>query len=265
MIDIHTHILPGIDDGAKHEEHVLQLAAAAVKEGITDVIATPHHANGVYWNPAADVRRLTEEVNDLLLRHGLPLRVHTGQEIRVHAELLDNLEKRELLTLADTPYILLEMPTATIPDEMSELVYELSLQGIRPVIAHPERNEQAMREPSKLQELIGLGAWGQVTTHSLLGLYGRSIEKAAWSMVRSGLVHLVSSDAHHPERRGFRLGEAYSRISERLGPEHAQYFKNNASRLLAGDLLEDPELPLTAAVAPEGKGFLRGLLGRLGR
>ncbi len=266
MIDIHTHILPGIDDGARNEEQVLALARAAQLEGITDIVATPHHANGAYWNIAADVRELTRRTGELLQQHGIPIALHPGQEIRVHAELLDNWEKRELLTLADTPYMLLEMPTAEIPSGMAELVYELTLQGVRPVIAHPERNEQAMREPVLLEELISLGAWGQVTTHSLLGLYGRSIEKASWSMMRSGLVHLVSSDAHHAERRGFRLAAAYAAIAERLGEEWKAYFMQNAACLLAGDdLLGAERLQAAEASAGRPQGLLRSLFGRRGR
>ncbi|MCM3747594.1 protein tyrosine phosphatase [Paenibacillus pasadenensis] len=265
MIDIHTHILPGIDDGARHEEHLLELAAAAVQEGITDIIATPHHANGVYWNPGAEVTALLERSQQLLTERGFSLRLHAGQEIRVHAELLDNLESGELLTLAGTSYMLLEMPTEEIPAEMSELIYELTLLGIRPVIAHPERNMTALREPHLLEELIQAGAWTQVTTHSLLGLYGKTFEKGAWSMMRNGLIHLVSSDAHHPRRRGFRLAESYSLIASRMGGQARLYFEANAARLLSNEPLEPSGELLAQAQGAGTRGLLRGLFGRRGR
>lgn len=262
MIDIHTHILPGIDDGARHREHLLELAEAAVEEGITDVIATPHHANGVYWNPASRVKELLQESQAVLEAHGLPLRLHPGQEIRVHGELLDHLEAGELLTLAGTPYLLLEMPAEEMPAEMPELVYELTLLGIRPVIAHPERNLEALREPRKLEELIALGAWTQVTTHSLLGLYGKTFEKGAWSLVRNGLIHLVSSDAHHARRRGFKLAEAYSLLETRLGRPARLYFEGNARALLAGEELAPSGDMRAETKAAAGKGLLKGWFGR---
>ncbi|SDS96998.1 protein-tyrosine phosphatase [Paenibacillaceae bacterium GAS479] len=267
MIDIHTHILPGIDDGASHQEHLLELATAAVQEGITDIIATPHHANGVYWNPANEVRALLEQSQKLLDKQGLSLRLHAGQEIRVHGELLENLERGELLRLADTPYMLLEMPTREIPQEMAELIYELTLLGVRPVIAHPERNMEALREPHRLEELIDLGAWTQVTTHSLLGLYGKNIEKGAWSMVKNGLIHLVSSDAHHAQRRGFKLSEAYTLIEARMGQAVRHYFEANAVRLLAGEELEPAAAGLLAHLQTQDagpRGLLRSLFGRRG-
>ncbi|QJC53819.1 protein tyrosine phosphatase [Paenibacillus albicereus] len=263
MIDIHTHILPGIDDGARHREHLLELAAAAVEEGITDIIATPHHANGVYWNPADRVKKLLAESQNVLDEHGLPLRLHPGQEIRVYAELLDHLEAGELLTLAGTSYLLLEMPAEEMPTEMPELVYELTLLGIRPVIAHPERNLQVLREPGKLEELIALGAWTQATTHSLLGLYGKTFEKGSWSLVRSGLIHLVSSDAHHARRRGFKLAEAYALLESRIGRPARLYLERNARALLAGEEL-DPAEEIFSGSPSAGKGLLRSWFRRRG-
>lgn len=232
MIDIHTHILPCLDDGAEHIEAAIAMARAAASEGITDLIATPHHANGKYINPAIEVGRSVEALQNIVTAEGIPLTIHPGQEIRVHDDLLDAWGRGELLTLAGSSYMLIEMPGHGIPRQMDELIHELGVLGIRPIIAHPERNRGVRDDPDKLAELIDLGASAQVTTHSLLGEFGHEIKKTAWSLCSKKLIHLVSSDAHHVERRGFLLAAAYARIESELGPEWKKYYEHNAYCML---------------------------------
>ncbi|RKP53835.1 protein tyrosine phosphatase [Cohnella endophytica] len=228
MIDIHTHILPGIDDGADSWEATLNLARAAVSEGITTLIATPHHANGRYTNFASEVQELTRLANERLVASGIPLSIAPGQEIRVHEDLLDAWQRGELLSLAGSMYVLIEMPSNHIPTKMEELIHELRVMNLTPIIAHPERNAEIVKSSDRLARLVDRGACAQVTTHSLLGGFGKQIEKTAWSLCKSGLVHVISSDAHHPERRGFRLREAYEAIGRRMGEPWADYYFANA-------------------------------------
>lgn len=232
MIDIHTHILPGLDDGAESTEDALGMARAAWDEGITTIIATPHHANGTYMNLADKVLSQVELLSERLLAEGIPVEVLPGQEIRVHDDLLDAWSRRELLTLASTKYILLELPGHSIPKSTTSLIHELAVVGIHPIIAHPERNIEIINNPNLLAELIEAGAWTQVTTHSLLGGFGDRVQKTAWTLCKKGLIHLVSSDAHHVSRRGFRLKDAYQRIALELGEEWAAYYQYNAQQLL---------------------------------
>jgi len=231
VIDVHTHILPGIDDGAADWDDTLRMARAAAAEGITRLVATPHHANGRYHNLSLSVRELVREANERLAEAGLSLAVLAGQEIRVHDDLLEAWNREELLTLAGSDYVLIEMPSSIVPKDMYELVHELSVLNLKPVIAHPERNKEVAEHPERLVELIGAGAYAQVTTHSLLGGFGRGIQRTAWALCRNGLIHLVSSDAHHAERRGFRLREAYDAVSRRMGTEWTDYFQDNARRV----------------------------------
>jgi protein-tyrosine phosphatase len=233
MIDIHTHILPGVDDGAANWEETFAMARAAVAEGITTVIATPHHANGKYWNESEAVLELAEQANVRLEDEGIPLHVLTGQEIRVHDDLLDAwAQGNKLLSLAGSSYVLLEMPSGAIPRGMGELVHELQVMGLRTVIAHPERNAEVMSHPERFAALIEAGAYGQVTTHSLVGGFGKRIEQQAWKLCRQGLIQLVSSDAHHVERRGFKLREAYARIERQLGSAWRDGARMNGENLI---------------------------------
>lgn len=233
MIDIHTHILPGLDDGADSMEMSLAMARTAAAEGITDIIATPHHANGKYLNPGSDVRTAVWNFQSRLQLEGIPITVHPGQEIRVHDDLLDAAERGELLALADSAYMLIELPSGEIPARFEELLHELVVLGVKPIIAHPERNRAIREKPRLLGELVEQGALAQVTTHSLLGDFGDSVKKAAWTLCRMGYIQFVSSDAHHVERRNFSLKRAYEAITDQLGLEHRDYYLYNASALLA--------------------------------
>lgn len=248
MIDIHTHILPGLDDGSAKWDDTLNMAQAAVSEGITTIIATPHHANGTYINEADKVVEHTSRVNQQLNAAGVPITIVTGQEIRVHDDLLEAWDRKELLPLAGSSYVLIEMPSSRIPKNMLDLIHELSIINLKPIIAHPERNAEVVQHPERLAELVEAGAFAQVTTHSLVGGFGKRIEQAAWSLCKDGLIHIVSSDAHHIERRGFRLREAYDRINERMGENWETYFLNNAQCVL-----EDKPFgstPLTTKTTP---------------
>ena len=204
-----------------------------MKEGITTIVATPHHHNGRYINAAKDVVQLTESVGKKLREEGIPLQVLHGQEIRIHDELPEAWKRGELLTLSGSRYILIELPSSRFPKGLDELIHEIAVLGMVPIIAHPERNAAIVREPELLEALVDAGAVAQVTTHSLLGGFGRNVEKTAWLLCRRGLIHIVSSDAHHTERRGFRLNEAYDIIRKRLGDSYVRYYQSNASRIIS--------------------------------
>lgn len=234
MIDIHTHILPGIDDGAVDWDNSIAMARAAAAEGITGIIATPHHANGRYDNPKPVVDSLVQELQTRLSDERIPLTIYTGQEIRVYTGLLEGIEAKELLPLAGSSYVLLEMPTSSIPERMSEWIYELNLLGVKPIIAHPERNSEVLQHPDRFQRLVEEGAYGQVTTHSLLGAFGKKIESFSWKMCSEGMIHVVSSDAHNLTVRGFRLQEAYERIHQKLGANFVEMYQNNARNVVEG-------------------------------
>ncbi|WP_040952403.1 tyrosine-protein phosphatase [Gorillibacterium massiliense] len=235
MFDIHTHILPGVDDGAQNLDESLDLARAAVAEGITGLIATPHHQNGRYWNDAAFVTAAVSVLQEIFREKEIPLNLQAGQEIRVYPELLDDLAAGKLLTLGNSPYLLIEFPTANVPHYVSELFYELCLLGKIPVIAHPERNTELANHPDRLKKLIDLGAYAQVTSHSINGGFGRTVQTISLKMLRSNLVHLVSSDAHHIDMRHFALQEAYWRVQKELGREKCQHMKNNAEKIGMGE------------------------------
>ncbi|WP_127531047.1 tyrosine-protein phosphatase [Paenibacillus kobensis] len=240
MIEIHSHILPGFDDGAQSRDEALEMAHQAAQQGITDIIATPHHGNGVYMAPKELVVQAVEEMNRVFESYELPIKLHTGQEIRVYDGLIDDWENDKLLTLAKSRYILLELPHSHVPGYFDEMVYELSIRDLIPVIAHPERNKEIIESPELLEGWIENGVLCQVTSHSLIGLFGRKIQKATIQLCKSRLNHFVSSDAHNCKERAFALREAYRMVDRSLGRGIMNRYKENSRRLLSNeDALSD--------------------------
>lgn len=236
MIDIHCHILPGIDDGAKSLEESVDMARHALQDGITGIIATPHHVNGKYMNPASGVRDAVALLNGTLQAQDIPLQVYPGQEIRIFSQL--SVDRADWMTLNDTPYVLIEFPFGEIPRYAEETFHELRVLGLIPIIAHPERYQEMMNHPERLQRFISAGALAQVTSHSVTGALGKKIQSAALQMCKQNLIHFVSSDAHDVVRRPFGLREAYHVLDKQLGASLVSYYKRNAEAVWRNESIE---------------------------
>lgn len=238
MIDIHSHILPGIDDGASNLEQSIDMARQALRQGIHTVIATPHHENGRFSNEREFVEQQVKAFQEELEKRDIPLRIHVGQEIRVYRSLIEDIEAKKSSTLDDSRYILLEFPSDRVPSGAEDLVHELHLLNRVPIIAHPERNRELVDNPNRLLELVQLGALSQITAHSLIGDFGRSIQQLSLDLCRNHLAHFVASDAHNSTSRAFALGEAYEMLQEKLGTDIVNTFQNNANRIIQDQPIE---------------------------
>ncbi|MED3664716.1 tyrosine protein phosphatase [Geobacillus stearothermophilus] len=234
MIDIHSHILPGVDDGAAAMENAIAMAQAAAKEGITTIIATPHHQNGTHDNPRPAVLSLAAELNDELKRRGIALNVLPGQEVRIHGDLLDGLARGEVMTLADTSYMLIEFPPDHVPKYAEQLLFDMQVNGLIPIIAHPERNAEIIEQPERLYQLVKRGALAQLTASSITGHFGKKIKTFSFQLIEANLAHFIASDAHNTKTRPFRLREAYEVIRKEYGTDMVYYFQENAELLVRG-------------------------------
>jgi len=249
MIDIHCHILPELDDGAADLRQALRMAEEAVAEGIHFVFATPHHGSETYDNDAMKVYRAVRDFNRELVERGIPLHVMPGQEVRAHAALIDEILSGAVLTLNDGPYLLMELPPTCIPPYMEELLHELRVLRVIPIIAHPERHPDI---GERMAQWVELGALGQVNAHSLLGLFGKRVQKNAFSLCRQNLVHFIASDGHRPDFRPIRLQAAFQLVEGQLGEHYARHYRDNAQKLLDGETI-DAQLP----VRPSRRWFVR--------
>jgi protein-tyrosine phosphatase len=237
-VDIHNHILWGLDDGARTKEDTLSMARMAIDNGITHVIATPHHQNGIYNNPYEIVMERVEEANELLKEHSLPLTILPGMEIRLYGDIIHDFQRveRTLLALNDgNRYILIELPDDHVPRYTSKLLFDLQVEGFVPIIAHPERNREIREQPNMLHKIVEKGALTQLTAGSVLGLFETELQKFSRSLIEHDLVHLIASDAHNTAHRGFALKQAYKWINENIGREYTKTFEINAENILYGE------------------------------
>lgn len=233
MIDIHCHILPGLDDGPQSNYLFINMAKEAVKSGITHIYATPHHLSRSYDNGKNKIVNLVQLANLRLNKENIPLKIHSGQEIRIHHDFFKSLSTGELLTFDNNgKYILLELPTDEVPRYIFELIYELYVHGITPIIAHPERNRELLKNPNLLFQMVDDGALTQITASSILGHFGRRIKSFTGLIIEQNLAHFIASDAHNIKTRGFFLREAYEQIRKIYGPSQTFFFIENAESLL---------------------------------
>lgn len=236
MIDLHCHILPGVDDGAASLQESLSMAEQAIAQGITHLLCTPHHNNGRYENEKSSVIAAVHHLQNALDERNLPLTLLEGQEVRVTGELITAIEKDHLLftDITDT-YLLLEFPTQDVPAFSESLFFELRTLGKVPVIVHPERNAIFREDPNRLIPFLEMGCLAQLTAPSIVGIFGKQIQKTAHEMVTHNLVQMVASDAHGVTKRRFYLKEAYEIIEQEWGKEKVLQMQQVARDLVNGD------------------------------
>jgi protein-tyrosine phosphatase len=214
LIDLHTHILPGVDDGSRTLEDALDMARAAVADGIRAVAATPHVRDD-FPTDAARMERGVAELRSALAEEGIALDVLPGGELAL--DRLGRLSEDELsgFGLGGNPdYLLLETPYTGWPLALPEQVRALATRGIVPVLAHPERNPDVQRDPERLRPLVLMGALCQVTASSLDGRIGKQARRTGLHLVQTGLAHLVASDAHTPDVRGIGMADAAASVGD---------------------------------------------------
>jgi protein-tyrosine phosphatase len=232
MIDIHSHILPGIDDGARTIKDSIDMAKVAVNEGVTTIIATPHHKNNQFNNLKSSILTEVNDLNTVLKQENIPLTVLPGQEVRIYGEVLEDYYKEEILTLNHTKYLFIEFPSSSVPRYSERLLYELQTEGIIPIIVHPERNKELQEKPELLYQLVKNGALTQVTASSVAGYFGKNVKKFSEQLIEYNLTHFIASDAHNIHSRGFKMLEALDMIEENFGLDYIYHFKENAELLV---------------------------------
>ena len=236
MIDLHSHILPGVDDGAQNLDDSLNLARKAVEQGITHLLCTPHHHNGKYINHKIDVIEAVDKLQKEFDQRGIPLTIFEGQEVRINGDLIKQLDEGDILFCdATNRYLLIEFPSAEAPSYALRLLEEVRARDIVPIIVHPERNGTFRDDPNKLIEYLGMGCLAQLTAPSIVGVFGKSIKKTAELMVENNLVQMVASDAHHVDKRTFYMKEAFNEITKLYGNRKSDYFQTIAKYIINGD------------------------------
>jgi len=252
MIDVHCHILSGMDDGATSFAESLAMAQMAIADGITHIVATPH-ANGEY---RFNYERVKSTARELQRAVGERLQVATGCDFHLNPENLAALKSSPAAFCIDQKdCLLVEFNEFVIPLAMDQTLYEIQLGGIRPIITHPERNGVLRSQPERLEKWIRNGCYGQVTGGSLLGLFGSGPLRASLDWIARGLVHMVASDAHNTTSRPHKLRGAYQVVHKRFGRAKAEsLFVDNPLAVLEGRSL--PYVPEIAEARAKKRRFL---------
>lgn len=222
FVDIHCHMLPGLDDGPVNLGVSLAMAEIAVADGIQAVIVTPHQLGTYGRNRGATIRAFADRFQSELQQREIALRVLPGADVRIEPDLVSRLEAGEVLTLADRRrHVLLELPHELyLP--LEGLLRRLDAAGIVGILSHPERNQGLLREPQLVADLVDAGCLMQVTAGSLVGSFGGQIRDFAASLIEEGLVHFVATDAHGTTCRRPRMSAAFERIVGLAGDRYAE-------------------------------------------
>ncbi|MBN1351276.1 tyrosine protein phosphatase [candidate division KSB1 bacterium] len=259
MIDIHTHILPKVDDGAQNIDDSLKMLRQAQDDGIEAVVLTPHILNHSDFNNESEYLARYKTLVKAAEEANIQVDIMLGSEIYVQPELL--LDKKMATLNNNGKYFLIEFPMGSIPGFIAERFFTIILDGMIPIIAHPERNLGFLQRPALAYEFVARGALMQINSGSLLGRFGPKVKSLAFDLIEHNLVHFVASDCHDTLKRRCRLKKAYETVAEKWGLSLADdLFINNAKKALIGKQLTLPE-PMPITRKPESLlGKLRSML-----
>ncbi|MGH7884457.1 MAG: tyrosine-protein phosphatase [Thermodesulfobacteriota bacterium] len=209
MIDIHCHILPDIDDGPDNWNTSIEIAKKALSENIKNIVATPHWIKGTNWETdSKEVIDKTNTLNELLDRENIKLKVFPGMEAAITDGIVDHIRNGEVLTLAGTNCLLLDMPYGSLPYGINIIFKELVSNNIFPIIAHPERNTDFQSNPNIIKKFIDIGAMVQVTSSSFIGNFGNEAKNCALDFSKMNVIDFIATDAHSLHKRPPLIKEA---------------------------------------------------------
>jgi len=221
MIDLHCHLLPGIDDGAPNLSISLEMARASVADGVSVVACTPHILPGLYANSGPQIRQAIQQLRQTLESEGIPLQLVTGADNHIVPDFVEQLRSGNLLSLADTRYVLVEPPHRVAPPRLEDLFFNICAAGYVPILTHPERLTWIEAHYPVVQRLIRAGVWMQITAGSLAGAFGRNARYWGERMLDEGCVHILATDAHDANRRPPNLSEGRELAAKRVGDAEA--------------------------------------------
>lgn len=217
MIDLHCHLLPGIDDGAPDLETSLAMARVAVADGIVVTACTPHIMPGYYENDGPGIRAAVEALQAELDKADIPLRLIPGADVHLVPDMAGGLRSGRLQTLGDSRYFLFEPPHHVAPPRLEDAVFEVMSAGYHPLFTHPERLTWIEGHYEVIQRIARAGAWMQITAGSVIGKFGKRPQYWAERMLDEGIVHILATDAHNLRKRTPEMSQAVEAIAQRLG------------------------------------------------
>jgi Capsular polysaccharide biosynthesis protein len=235
MIDIHSHIIPGIDDGAKNIEMTLEMLKNAEKNGTKEIVATPHYLLEYGEAKIHEVKEHVKEINTFLEKEKIDVKVYSGQEVYFSERILEDYIEGNIGTMNDSKYMLIEFDMHKFDENIFNTLYELQVRDIVPIIAHPERYKFFREQPSFINGLIDEGYLFQVNAGSIEGRFGESVKKTANIFLDNNIYNFIGSDAHNFSNRNTGLNTAFNLINKKINIE---VFRDSSEKMLKNEKIE---------------------------
>ena len=231
MIDLHNHILPELDDGSRSIEETIEMGKIAESEGISKIIITTHHRKPEYIIDKNDILKKIEFTNELFKKENINIEIFPGMEVFIDRDIPVKLKNNELLSLNNSSYLLIEFPMREKIDYIDDVLHEVRVQGYKPIIAHPERYLEVIKNPNYVKKLIEEGCFIQINASSLTGYFGKESKETAEILVKHNMVHLMGTDAHSSRSRAPRIKEAVELMKQIENESYAEKIMSNASKV----------------------------------
>jgi protein-tyrosine phosphatase len=259
VIDIHSHIMPEMDDGARSMEEAVEMARLAAEDGIEFMVSTPHMFNGLSSNPEPpEILERVAALNEAIGKSA-SIQILPGNEVHVSHEIVEQARTNRVTKINSANYMLVEFPQLTVPVGADELFYKLLLQGVHPILVHPERNGEIQSRPSIVGKFVERGVCIQVTAMSITGEFGPQAKATAETLLRHNCVHFLATDTHRPTKRPPILSRGRDAAALIIGPERARALvEDNPRAAINGKALQvEPPTPFGSKTSSKRSFFSR--------
>ncbi len=264
MIDLHCHLLPGIDDGAADVDISLAMARASVADGISVTACTPHIMPGVYNNNRGLIEERMAMLSARFAEEGIAMKLVVGADVHMDVDLVPGLKSGRIPSLNNSRYFLFEPPHHVPPPRIEDNIFSIMSAGYVPILTHPERLSWIESHYAVMERLVRMGVLMQITAGSVTGQFGRRVRHWADRMIDEGLVHILATDAHNLTGRPPNLSKARDIIAARLGEEEGLHMTTTRPQAILDNLSPD-KMPATPSEQPAARGeSAKGFLARLG-
>lgn len=232
MIDIHSHIVFGVDDGSKDIEDSIEMILEAKEAGFTDIIATPHYMQEAYEVPKDEIRKKIEEIKDILFENNVRISIHQANEIYITNDIAELLNKNLASSINNSRYVLFETPMNVEPLNLLDVVYTLLENNKIPILAHPERYEFIQKDPNKLLPLLENGVLLQANYGSVIGQYGKDAQKTVIKLLQNNMIHFMGTDVHRPGSVYLRVPKAIEELKKIIPKDMVEEITNINEKLV---------------------------------
>lgn len=237
MIDIHSHIIPKIDDGAKSIEITIEMLKNAEKDGTKQIIATPHYLLEYGEATINEVKNYVKTLNELTQKENLNLKIYAGQEVYFTENILQYYLENKIGTINDSRYMLIEFPMNKFEDNIFDILYELQVRNITPVIAHPERYKPIIKNPIAINRFIDEGYLFQMNSGSIEGIFGTEVKKTSEILLKNGIYNFIGSDAHNIKSRNTGIAKGI-KLANNKNKNSEKTFKESSIKMLNDENIE---------------------------